>query len=583
MRDFKLRKYARMVALGLGLAITPAAAAENVNVVNQGPKWTNRERDSFYVIDQGSRIMPLAWIRALHQKDGAPFLADTLTRYGYLENPRGPESDLPVGFTVGETGGQDYVGMNCAACHTRQIEVDGAQYRLDGGPAIVDFGAFLIDLNDAVKTTLATDAAFGAFAGKVLGKTGGKTKRQELKLALQTWSLRFDTLVTRSKPELWGPARLDAVTMIFNRVTGLDIGTAPTFLIPDNIKVADAPTRYPFLWNAAIQDKTQWPGFAENGNDILGLARNLGEVYGVFAIFHPKKQKPIFQLDRDYISDNSANFDGLTDLEDLIWKIGPPEWPWQLSIDAKQAAAGKRVFERDASDGGCIECHGKRPGAFRSIKHSTWATPVIDVGTDSRECDSLKIMVDTGVMAGADIPLLSGKLQKNDAAVRVLATVVLGAIIQNTFKDGVAGLDADAKAALPNLPELEHLKGAFGGGPAAKWDPPATPWVKPSGCAYESRVLEGVWAAAPFLHNGSVPTLEELLKPAKDRIATFKVGRAYDIEAIGLAVEQTEFDHEIKTTGCDKVNSGESRCGHEFGVDLSDADKSALLEYMKTL
>ncbi|MGB8900889.1 MAG: hypothetical protein WCC90_17330, partial [Methylocella sp.] len=41
-------------------------------------------------------------------------------------------------------------------------------------------------------------------------------------------------------------------------------------------------TRYPFLWNAARQDKTQWPGFAKNGIDLLGLARNLGEVYGVF-------------------------------------------------------------------------------------------------------------------------------------------------------------------------------------------------------------------------------------------------------------------------------------------------------------
>ncbi|MBE0762893.1 hypothetical protein IH729_24350, partial [Escherichia coli] len=48
--------------------------------------------------------------------------------------------------------------------------------------------------------------------------------------------------------DTWGPARLDAVSMIFNRLTGLDIGTAPPYLIPDNIKAADAPVRYPFLW-----------------------------------------------------------------------------------------------------------------------------------------------------------------------------------------------------------------------------------------------------------------------------------------------------------------------------------------------
>ena len=51
--------------------------------------------------------------------------------------------------------------------------------------------------------------------------------------------------------------------MIFNR------------LIPGNIQKAAAPVRYPFLWNAAIQDHTQWPGFAGNGDTILSLARNL--------------------------------------------------------------------------------------------------------------------------------------------------------------------------------------------------------------------------------------------------------------------------------------------------------------------
>ncbi|WP_349770486.1 hypothetical protein [Bradyrhizobium barranii] len=34
--------------------------------------------------------------------------------------------------------------------------------------------------------------------------------------------------------------------------------------------------------------------------------------------------------------------------------------------------------------------------------------------------------------------------------------------------------------------------------------------------AYEARVLQGIWAAAPYLHNGSVPTLAELLKPSGD-------------------------------------------------------------------
>ena len=46
--------------------------------------------------------------------------------------------------------------------------------------------------------------------------------------------------------------------------------------------------------------------------------------------------------------------------------------------------------------------------------------------------------------------------------------------------------------------------------------------------AYEARVMQGIWAAAPYLHDGSVPTLAELLKPASERVKAFKVGHAYD-------------------------------------------------------
>ena len=53
---------------------------------------------------------------------------------------------------------------------------------------------------------------------------------------------------------------------------------------------------------------------------------------------------------------------------------------------------------------------------------------------------------------------------------------------------------------------------------------------------------------------------------------------------IGLAVEQTQFDYTLTTTDCSRrLNSGHSNCGHEFGTSLTDAEKKALLEYLKTL
>jgi hypothetical protein len=97
---------------------------------------------------------------------------------------------------------------------------------------------------------------------------------------------------------------------------------------------------------------------------------------------------------------------------------------------------------------------------------------------------------------------------------------------------------------------------------------------------YEARVLNGIWAAAPYLHNGSVPSLAELLKPPAERVSTFKVGPAYDIENVGLAKEQTKFGYTYQANA-DK-SSGNCNCGH-VGTDLSASDKKALLEYLKSL
>ena len=312
---------------------TLAAAPRTAQTVyvDQGAKWTSGLRNQFYIQDQGARIMPITWMRALTLPDGSAFLGDALQRYGYLPLPGQGEADLPVGFSTNGEGANMAVGMTCSACHTRQIEVNGTAYRIDGGPGIVDFQSFLKDLDEAVVAVLADDDSFAAFADTVLGGGADPSKVAALKAQVIVWSNRFHTLIERSLPDpAWGPARLDAVSMIFNRLTGLDIGEASDdYLIPDNIAVADAPTRYPFLWNAAKQDFTQWPGFAKNGNDLLGLARNLGEVYGVFGEFHPQPPKGLF-FNRDYISVNSANFDGLKALEDWIWEIGAPRWPWEL-------------------------------------------------------------------------------------------------------------------------------------------------------------------------------------------------------------------------------------------------------------
>ena len=547
--------------------------------VDQGPRWTLATRAQFYRQDQGSKIMPIAWMKALRLPNGDPFLGDALARYGYLANDTDPASILPVGFTVTGPIGGEVVGMTCSACHTRQIEVSNVAYRIDGGPAIADFQGFLADLDTAVGAVIAQPAAFQQFQAAVLPQPAAQADQDTLMTEVQAWYLRYHTLISRALPPTpWGPSRLDAVAMIFDRLTGLDLGPPPSHLIPENVRVADAPVRYPFLWNAPIQDHTQWPAFAQNGNDVLALSRNLGEEFGVFGEFFPAKDASNLILHVDYRTQNSANFAGLESLEGLIKQIGPPAYPWK--IDPVLAARGKAIYDAPTAQGGCAECHGIRPGEDRLTFSTTWATPAMDVGTDGREHDLLARTAQSGVLAGARIPFITSPLAATDTAFDLLATSVTGSILEPQLRDltdsshtmAMASGKASAAtlAAVAAKPDVVQLGGAF--------TAPSTTVYK-----YESRVLQGIWATAPYLHNGSVPTLADLLKPAAQRPASFAVGPAYDKDALGLARTQTKFGYVLRTTDCSDRNSGNSRCGHEFGTTLPDADKTALLEYLKQL
>lgn len=547
--------------------------------LQNSPAWGDAERTAFYSQDQGSTLIPAAWLKALTGPDGQPFLAGSLTRYGYLANPARTDG-LPIGFTTTQFKGASYVGMTCAACHTREISLGTNHYRIDGGPALSDFQQFLTDLVAAVGR-VNSDDAFPAFADAVLGPKANAAQRKALRQSVKVWFDRENALAQKAygRPDLWGLGRLDAVAMILNRVAGLDVGPPPSYLLEDNIQLADAPTRYPFIWNATLQDKTQWPGFADNGDNLFGLARNLGEVYGVFATFHPSSAPLSRPFSRgDFIKTNSANFVGLGKLENLVGKIPSPKWPWR--IDADLAKRGRLIFESASAMGGCAECHQLTNGKPRFLNGNTWATPVQDVGTDSREYQILDREGRSGVLNGMQIPLSGDRIQATDKVLKMLKTSVVNALLQGgvlnaskeVFKGSGANLDFRALVPL--------LDGAFRTGKTVE-DPLCNKTDKPY--CYEARVLTGIWAAAPYLHNGSVPTLEDLLKPAAERPVTFAVGPEYDPERAGLAITQPTSRYARTTTGCEARDSGNSRCGHEYGTGLAAYDKKALLEYLKTL
>jgi len=105
---------------------------------------------------------------------------------------------------------------------------------------------------------------------------------------------------------------------------------------------------------------------------------------------------------------------------------------------------------------------------------------------------------------------------------------------------------------------------------------------------YKASPLDGVWATAPFLHNGSVPNLYELLRPAKERPGTFNLGRGFDPVKVGA-----DASGQTGTAVFNAALPGNSNAGHSFedgprvngviGPLLAEDERWALIEYLKSI
>ena len=106
------------------------------------------------------------------------------------------------------------------------------------------------------------------------------------------------------------------------------------------------------------------------------------------------------------------------------------------------------------------------------------------------------------------------------------------------------------------------------------------------GDGYVAPPLDGVWATAPYLHNGSVQTLAELLDSRRRR-PRFRLHRgadAYDLDEVGWRSDDT--DAPAGTTDkwiYDAARPGAGNQGHTFGDDLTPDERKAVIEYLKTL
>lgn len=103
--------------------------------------------------------------------------------------------------------------------------------------------------------------------------------------------------------------------------------------------------------------------------------------------------------------------------------------------------------------------------------------------------------------------------------------------------------------------------------------------------AYKARPLNGIWATAPYLHNGSVKNLNELMLPAAERSVKFRLG-CWNFDPINVGVDD---EHCPAPFEFDTSLTGNLNTGHEYGTGkdglpmLGEEERRAVLEYLKTL
>jgi hypothetical protein len=545
----------------------PGDTVDRVVYLDQG--WTPAESMDFYTRSQGSRLIPYAWFLALEQAGAEDLFRDAknIRRFGYLpQQPCDANPDgLPVGFARDPDNDRgDWVGLTCAACHTTELHHQRVAYRIDGGPTLADFQTFVTDLTRALTATRDDPAKFRRFADRVLGRRASALRtialRKRLDLVCQERAA-FDA--RNATPHPYGYGRLDAFGHIVNQVLVVDLGVND----PAQVKPPDAPVSYPFLWDTPHHDFVQWNGIARNevlgSRRLGGLVRNVGEVLGVFGEVHvsPKNTASIFTGYR-----SSVRVPDLIHLEEAVENLRSPRWPDTFPpIDAAKADAGRALYDQY-----CLRCHARIDRADPLRKVTAVKTPVSVVRTDPRMATNFADRVgQTGKVRGRREYFVTGNRFGDTArADALIVHTILGVVLNSPWKQyrGANFAEVRDDAAADRL-------------------------------VYKARPLNGIWATAPYLHNGSVPDLYQLLLPADRRPAEFFVGsREFDPVNVGLRSDPGPRRFRFRTTDeAGRPIPGNSNAGHEYGTGkpkadggdglpiLTDDQRRQLVEYLKTL
>ncbi len=634
-------------------------------------KWSPADSLWFYNTTQGSDLLPYDFFMALAEpKTGKLFRSDdNLYSYGYLPqtSTRSNPDALPIGFVKDTYIGKEYLGFTCAACHTGQVNYKGIAMRIDGGPAGSDMESFIKDLKAAMVALEANAAARAQFVKRVLAR-GNYSSADAVEKDLVNYTRRLSMYVmVNYSPTRYGYFRLDAFGRIYNRVlehiltldqvkaaletmvkegdlTQAELDAIIHYNHGDNVltgkqrdhllfrlaqmltpreqvtlskkifNTANAPVSYPYLWDTPQHDYVQWNGIVQNAG--LGpIGRNAGEAIGVFGTLD-WSQEPGISL-ASVISGqsfkgphidfkSSVNVHNLRLLEHHLESLQSPVWPQDIlpRIDVERSRRGELLFTEH-----CASCHANIDRSDPNRRIVANMTRLDVIGTDptmalnATEYKGLSgFLRNQYTTSGGGPVLLNEKAPVaallNKATLSVVATPSAN---KNFIHRGLDWADDLLTSFLSNDIKPSIKQGNY--------DPDTTASPYASLRAYKSRSLNGIWATAPYLHNGSVPSLYELLLPkappdqqgakggkkpsspdAEYRPDRFMVGsREFDPEKVGL--KSSGYDGFLFNTDL----PGNSNAGHEYGTvrrtlpdgrvlePLTREQRLDLVEYLKTL
>lgn len=620
--------YAIPVVLGSfddGMAVTfDRADPSTAHAASNG--LSPAQRAQYYHLSQGSEILPWILLTAIDDSRSAKPFIENLTRFGLLPDPARNDG-LAIGLSLASnsyTFGMQFVGITCAACHVSELRYGGRTLRVDGATNMFNLqmfyaeaiGALFATLNDndklwrALKRLGRQDferyniaapfvrpALLGYYAVNIALNREKLHARLELIKVIRTAKELREQAKAKAKgsnePATSGFGRLDAFdgtrNFLLTRLRKEDAGGEFKVNMANLVKL-NAPTKFPQVWSQKAaapgdvsvyyDDPAKFPqvwGFRDYSwlewtlNTDTVLERNFTETLGAGAtvVLDPAAGASLFN--------SSISINNLHDLEWLTYYIDPPRWPAELfgPIDTAMAKRGEFLFGTH-----CANCH--EYGSDRRTDTGLLRLRgfSLDIGTDPAAALRISCPVpDTGAINVAPRSLTAEQAIVLKDCAGVTAETRRAAGFASVTKKVVEEIKSKAFAAegiddarRRKIEDLDRRKQVLWRDTLLDTTPPDGP--------YAARPLHGIWAAAPYLHNGSVPTLYDLLLRPEQRPKQFALGsREFDPKKVGFAVTTTCTGQDCLV---DTSVSGNANTGHLFGNALSDSERAELIEFLKT-